>query len=102
MSKKLHLNRCISIDPGLVLLTLSWDKNWDSHSLVNGYPSFYPRIALVAPSPAAQENKVVHGLVAARGGYSVRFRIGMLLTARRLKTLQGSKRGVETIHFAQF
>ena len=26
-------------------------KNWDSHSLVNGYPSFYPRIALVAPSP---------------------------------------------------
>ena len=36
----------------LTLLTLSWDKNWDSHSLVNGYPSFYPRIALVAPSPA--------------------------------------------------
>ena len=36
------------------------------------------------------------------GGYSVRFRIGMLLTARRLETLQGSKRGVETIHFAQF
>ena len=36
---------------GLALLTLSWDKNWDSHSLVNGYPSFYPRIALVAPSP---------------------------------------------------
>ena len=35
---------------GLALLTLSWDKNWDSHSLVNGYPSFYPRIALVAPS----------------------------------------------------
>ena len=34
----------------LALLTLSWDKNWDSHSLVNGYPSFYPRIALVAPS----------------------------------------------------
>ena len=33
------------------LLTLSWDKNWDSHSLVNGYPRFYPRIALVAPSP---------------------------------------------------
>ena len=26
---------------GLALLTLSWDKNWDSHSLVNGYPSFY-------------------------------------------------------------
>ena len=25
---------------GLALLTLSWDKNWDSHSLVNGYPSF--------------------------------------------------------------
>ena len=38
-------------DQGLALLTLSWDKNWDSHSLVNGYPSFYPRIALVAPSP---------------------------------------------------
>ena len=36
---------------GLSLLTLSWDKNWDSHSLVNVYPSFYPRIALVAPSP---------------------------------------------------
>ena len=36
---------------GLALLSLSWDKNWDSHSLVNGYPSFYPRIALVAPSP---------------------------------------------------
>ena len=36
---------------GLALLMLSWDKNWDSHSLVNGYPSFYPRIALVAPSP---------------------------------------------------
>ena len=36
---------------GLALLTLSQDKNWDSHSLVNGYPSFYPRIALVAPGP---------------------------------------------------
>ena len=36
---------------GLALLTPSWDKNWDSHSLVNGYPSFYPRIALVAASP---------------------------------------------------
>ena len=24
---------------GLALLTLSSDKNWDSHSLVNGYPS---------------------------------------------------------------
>ena len=36
---------------GLALLTLSWDKNRDSHSLVNVYPSFYPRIALVAPSP---------------------------------------------------
>ena len=36
---------------GLALLKLSWDKNWDSHSLVNGYPSFYPRIALVAPGP---------------------------------------------------
>ena len=40
---------------GLALLTLSWDKNWDSHSLVNGYPSFYPRIALVAPSPDGKE-----------------------------------------------
>ena len=39
---------------GLALLTLSWDKNWDSHSLVNGYPSFYPRIALVAPSPGGK------------------------------------------------
>ena len=39
------------VHQGLALLTLSWDKNWDSHSLVNGYPSFYPRIALVAPSP---------------------------------------------------
>ena len=39
---------------GLALLTLSWDKNWDSHSPMNGYPSFYPRIALVAPSPAQQ------------------------------------------------
>ena len=38
-------------DLDLALLTLSWDKNWDNHSLVNGYPSFYPRIALVAPSP---------------------------------------------------
>ena len=36
------------------------------------------------------------------GGYSVRFWTGMLLTARRLETLQGSKRGVEIIHFAQF
>ena len=40
-----------AVRQGLALLTLSWDKNWDSHSLVNGYPSFYPRIALVAPSP---------------------------------------------------
>ena len=37
-----------------------------------------------------------------RGVYSVRFRIGMLSTACRLEMLQGSKRGVETIHFAQF
>ena len=41
----------MGVDQGLALLTLSWDKNWDSHSLVNGYPCFYPRIALVAPSP---------------------------------------------------
>ena len=40
-----------SVHQGLELLTPSWEKNWDSHSLVNGYPSFYPRIALVAPSP---------------------------------------------------
>ena len=38
-------------DLGLALLTLSQDKNWDSHSPMNGYPSFYPKIALVAPSP---------------------------------------------------
>ena len=38
---------------GLASLTLSWDKNWDSHSPMNGYPSFYPRIALVAPSPGS-------------------------------------------------
>ena len=36
---------------GLALLTLSFDKKWDSHSPKNGYPSFYPRKALVAPSP---------------------------------------------------
>ena len=36
---------------GLALLTLSWDKKWDSYSPMNGYPSFYHRIALVAPSP---------------------------------------------------
>ena len=41
---------------GLALLTLSQDKNWDSHSPVNGYPSFYPRIAIVAPSPG--ENRI--------------------------------------------
>ena len=46
----LRPNRKVLVQ-GLALLTLSWDKNWDSHSLVNGYPSFYPRIALVAPSP---------------------------------------------------
>ena len=49
---------------GLTLLTLSWDKNWDSHSLVKGYPSFYPRIALVAPSPDRHRrpNSSIHGL----------------------------------------
>ena len=36
---------------GLALLTLSRYNNWDSHSPMNGYPSFYPRIALVTPSP---------------------------------------------------
>ena len=45
------INNNYVILQGLGLLKLSWDKNWDSHSLVNGYPSFYPRIALVAPSP---------------------------------------------------
>ena len=46
----------MSLAQGLALLTLSWDKNWDSHSLVNGYPSFYPaRISLVAPSPGGEE-----------------------------------------------
>ena len=44
---------------GLALLTLSWDKNWDSHSLVNGYPSFYPRIALVAPSLGDTRNQCI-------------------------------------------
>ena len=44
-------NTVLVINLGLALLTLSWDKNWDSHSPMNGYPSFYPRIALVAPSP---------------------------------------------------
>ena len=39
---------------GLALLTLSWDKKQDSHSPMNGYPSFYPRIALVAPSPGVE------------------------------------------------
>ena len=42
---------------GLALLMLSWDKTWDSHSLVNDYPSFYPRIALVAPSPGECDNE---------------------------------------------
>ena len=45
---------------GLALLTLSWDKNWDSHSLVNGYPSFYPRIALVAPSPGGYSSSYIY------------------------------------------
>ena len=44
--------QCRAVHPqGLALLTLSLDKNWDRHSPMNGYPSFYPRIALVAPSP---------------------------------------------------
>ena len=44
-------HRSMTDHQGLVLLMLSWDKNWDSHSLaLNGYPSFYPRIGLVAPS----------------------------------------------------
>ena len=44
---------------GLALLTLSWDKNWDSRSLLNGYPSFCPRIALVAPSPGGQHAAIL-------------------------------------------
>ena len=36
------------------------------------------------------------------GGFSVRFLIGMLSTARWLKLLQRVKKGVETIHFAKF
>ena len=48
----------VDYQQGLALLTLSWDKNWDSYSLVNGYPSFYPRIALVAPSPGLLRNKL--------------------------------------------
>ena len=52
VDQKLKMSEMLmAIFLGLALLTLSWDKNWDSHSLVNGYPSFYPRIALVAPSP---------------------------------------------------
>ena len=47
-----------SDDQGLALLTLSWDKNWDSHSPMNGYPSFYPRIALVAPSPGWVDKRI--------------------------------------------
>ena len=51
VSKSVSSSTDILASQGLALLTLSWDKNWDSHSLVNGYPRFYPRIALVAPSP---------------------------------------------------
>ena len=51
---KPHHSMAVTDYQGLVQLTLCWDKNWDSHSLVNGYPSFYPRIALVAPSPAVK------------------------------------------------
>ena len=46
-----HQLGLLEIHLGLPLLTLSWDKNWDNHSPMNGYLSFYPRIALVAPSP---------------------------------------------------
>ena len=45
---------------GLALLTLSKNKNWDSHTMVNGYPSFYPRIALVAPSPDVTKSACSH------------------------------------------
>ena len=58
---------------GLALLTLSWDKNWDNHSLVNGYPSFYPRIALVAPSP---------------GGANEHPHLGNMLTPSNIKGIQ--------------
>ena len=40
-------------NPGLLLWMLEKlsPRAWDSHSPMNGYPSFYPRIALVVPSP---------------------------------------------------
>ena len=56
--------RVIKSLQGLVLLTLSYDKNWDSHSLVNGYPTFYPRIALVAPSPGFCRQLPYHVVIA--------------------------------------
>ena len=36
----LYIDWFSHIHQGLALLTLSWDKNWDSHSQMNGYPSF--------------------------------------------------------------
>ena len=36
---------------GLALLTLTWDKNWDSHSLVNGFPSFLSQDSVSSAKP---------------------------------------------------
>ena len=50
-------------------------------------------MSLLKSPPAYQSVSVPPGEDVARGGYSVRFWIGMLSTARRLETLQGSKKG---------
>ena len=42
-------------------MALSWDGNWDSHSLVNGCPSFCPGIVLLAPSPGGATRLDVSG-----------------------------------------
>ena len=75
----------IAIHQGLALLTLSWDKNWDSHSLVNGYPSFYPRIALVAPSPEMTKricikfNEIRHGELENNSWYWINLKLNVSL-----------------------
>ena len=53
------LQQCNIVALGLALLTLSYDKNWDSHSQMNGYPSFYASIALVAPSPGLSTEPIM-------------------------------------------
>ena len=68
MQECLHV---ITMHQGLALLTLPWDKNWDSHSLVNGYPSFYPRIALVAPSPGSLHTALWAGASVWKHGVSI-------------------------------